>query len=75
MPETPREVGPRRAPGLREVVLVAVIVLAAVFALEIVSTWLPPLREAFRALPITIVALVVATTVVLVAIAVRRPRP
>ncbi len=75
MPEAPRGVGSKRAPGLREVVLVAVLAVAAVFGVEIVSTWLPPLREAFRALPITIVALVVATTVLLVAIAVRRPRP
>jgi hypothetical protein len=32
-------------------------------------------REAFRALPVTIVALVVGTVGVLVLIAVRRPRP
>lgn len=64
-----------RSPGWREVLLVAALVLGAVFAAEILSSLLPPVREAFRALPVTIVALVVGTVGVLVLIAVRRPRP
>ncbi len=55
--------------------LVATLVLGAVVALEIASSLLPPLREAFRGLPVTIVVLVVGTVGLLVLIAVRRPRP
>ncbi len=65
--------GPR-SPGWREVLLVAALVLGAVFAVEILSTLLPPLREAFRGLPVTIVILVVGTVGLLVLIAVRGPR-
>ncbi len=64
-----------RTPGWREVLLVATLVPGAVIALEIVSSLLPPLREAFRGLPVTIVVLVVGTVGLLVFIAVRRPRP
>jgi hypothetical protein len=64
-----------RPPGWREVLLVATLVLGAVVALEIASSLLPPLREAFRGLPVTIVVLVVGTVGLLVLIAVRRPRP
>ncbi|MCU0477212.1 MAG: hypothetical protein MUE92_00450 [Chloroflexi bacterium] len=64
-----------RSPGWREVLLVAALVLGAVLAAEILSSLLPPLREALRAFPVTIVALVVGTVGVLVLIAVRRPRP
>lgn len=63
-----------RSPGWREVLLVAALVLGAVFALEIASSLLPPVREAFRGLPVTIVALVAGTVGLLVLIAVRRPR-
>jgi hypothetical protein len=63
-----------RSPGWREVILVAVLVLAAVFAVEIASSLLPPLREAFRGFPVTITVLVVGTVGLLVLIAVRRPR-
>jgi hypothetical protein len=64
-----------RSPGWREVLLVAAMVLGAVFAAEILSSLLPPVREAFQSLPVTIVALVVGTVGVLVLITVRRPRP
>ena len=66
--------GSGRAPGLREVVIVAVLVLAAVFAVEILSSLLPPVREAFRGFPVTIVALVVGTVGLLLMIGLRRPR-
>ena len=64
--------GPR-SPGWRDVLLVAALVLGTVLALEILSSLLPPVREAFRALPVTIVALVVGTVGLLLVIAIRRP--
>lgn len=63
-----------RSPGWREVLLVAALVLGAVLVLEIASSLLPPLREAFRRLPVTIVALIAGTVGLLLLIAVRRPR-
>jgi hypothetical protein len=56
------------------VILVAVLVLAAVFAVEIVSSLLPPVREAFRGFPVTILALVVGTVGLLLVVARRGPR-
>ena len=73
----PAESGPEREtrpPGWRQVLLVAALVLGAVFAVEVLSSLLPPVREAFRALPITIVALVAGTVGLLLLIAIRRPR-
>ena len=64
-----------RTPGWREVLVVAALVLAAVFALELLSALLPPVREAFRGLPVTIVILVAGTVGLLVLSAFRRPRP
>ena len=52
----------------------AALVLAAVFAVELLSALLPPVREAFRGFPVTIVVLVVGTVGMLLALAVRRPR-
>ncbi len=66
--------GESRPPGWRQVLLVAALVLGAVFAVEVLSSLLPPVREAFRALPITIVALVAATVGLLLLIGIRRPR-
>ncbi len=53
----------------------AALVLAAVFALELLSALLPPVREAFRGLPVTIAILVAGTVGLLALIALRRPRP
>jgi hypothetical protein len=53
---------------------VAAAALAAVFAVEVLSALLPPVREAFRALPVTIAVLVVGTVGLLLMIALRRPR-
>jgi hypothetical protein len=72
VPDAPGGVG--RSPGWREVILVAVLVLAAVFAVEMVSSLLPPVREAFRGFPVTILALVVGTVGLLLVIARRGPR-
>ena len=66
--------GAGRAPGWREVLALAGLVLAAVFAVEILSSALPPVREAFRGLPVTILALVIGTVGVLLLVARRRPR-
>lgn len=52
----------------------AALVLAAVFAVEVLSALVPPVRAAFRGFPVTIVILVVGTVGLLLAIALRRPR-
>ena len=54
-----------RGPGLREVLAVAALVLVAVLAIEALSTLVPAIRDGFRGLPLTIVALVVGTGIVL----------
>jgi hypothetical protein len=62
-----------RTPGWREVLGVAALVLVAVFAVELLSALLPPVREAFRGFPVTIAVLVVGTVGLLVLLALRRP--
>jgi hypothetical protein len=70
VPEAPPD---GRAPGWREVLVVAALVLAAVFAVELVSALVPPVRDAFRGFPVTIVILVVGTVGLLLTIVLRRP--
>lgn len=74
--EDPRlpERGQPRTPGWREVLLLAGLVLVAVFAVEILSAAFPALGDLFRSFPTTIVILVVGTVGLLVLLAVRRPR-
>jgi len=72
VPDVP---GHDRSPGGREVLLVAGMILGAVFAVEILSALLPPVRDAFRGFPVTIAVLVAGTVGVLLLIALRRPRP
>lgn len=62
-----------RNPGLREVVMIAVVVLAVVFAIEFLTDNVPALRQLFGAFPVTIVVLVVGTVGLLVLL-LRRPR-
>jgi hypothetical protein len=64
---------PGRGPGWRETLLLASVILAAVFALEIASAALPPVREAFGGFPITIAVLVGGTAGILLLAALRRP--
>ncbi len=71
-PQGTGEAGPGRSPGWREVLVVAALVLAAVFAVEIASSLLPPVGEAFSGFPLTIVVLVVGTAGLLLLIG-RRP--
>lgn len=71
MPDVP---GHDRSPGGREVLLVAGMILGAVFAVEILSALLPPVRDAFRGFPVTIAVLVAGTVGMLLMIALRRPR-
>ena len=66
--------GRDRSPGWREVLLLAGAVLVAVFALEIASALLPPVREAFRGFPVTIAVLVAGTIGLLLLATLRRPR-
>ena len=72
MPEA-RHAGP--SPGWREVLLVVALLVGAVIAVEVLSAVLPPVREAFRGFPVTIVVLVVGTVGLLLLIGLRRPRP
>jgi len=63
-----------RAPGWREVLLIAAVLLGAVLGLELLSAALPAVREMFRDLPLVIVGLVGGTAGLLISIALRRPR-
>jgi hypothetical protein len=63
-----------RAPGWREVLLIAAVVLGAVLGLELLSAALPAVGDLFRGLPLVIVGLVVGTAGLLLLIALRRPR-
>jgi hypothetical protein len=65
--------GPR-GPGWREVLVIGVAVVAAVFALELASAVLPPVHDAFVNFPTTIVILVAGTVGVLALATLRRPR-
>lgn len=69
---TPRQ---PRGPGWREVLLLAAAILVAVLALEVASAALPPVRDAFRGFPVTIIVLVGGTVGLLLLGARRRPRP
>jgi len=64
-----------RAPGWREVLLVAGVVLAAVFAIEAASALVPGLGDLFRRFPTTIVILVGGTVGLLLLLALSKPRP
>lgn len=61
------------SPGLREVILIAVAVLAAVFAIEFLTANIPALGQLFGDFPVTIAVLVVGTVGLLLVLA-RRPR-
>jgi hypothetical protein len=61
-----------RGPGLREVLAIAVVVALAVLAVEVLSSVVPGLRDAFRSFPLTVLVLVVGTGLVL-ALVLRRP--
>jgi hypothetical protein len=63
-----------RAPGWREVLLIAAILLGTVLGLELLSAALPAVRELFRSLPLVIVGLVAGTAGLLLLVALRRPR-
>jgi len=65
--------GPR-GPGWREVLVIGVAVVAVVFALELASAVLPPVRDAFVNFPTAIVILVAGTVGVLALATLRRPR-
>lgn len=62
-----------RAPGLREVLAIAALVLLAVLAVEVASSLVPALGTLFRSFPTTIVILVAGTVALLLLLAVRRP--
>ncbi len=61
-------------PGWRDVLAIAAVIVAIVFALELASALLPPVQEAFVRFPTTIVVLVAGTIGVLALAILRRPR-
>jgi hypothetical protein len=63
----------RRSPGLREVLLIAIVVVGAVLAIEAVSAAVPSVDEAFGGFPITAAVLAVGTIAVLALVLFRRP--
>jgi hypothetical protein len=63
-----------RGPGWREVLVIAAGVIGVVFALELASAVLPPVRDAFITFPTTIVVLVAGTIGVLAFAILGRPR-
>jgi hypothetical protein len=63
-----------RAPGWREVLLLAAALLAIVFAVELVSLAVPAVRDAFAGSPLTALVLVAGTAAVLGLGLARRPR-
>ncbi len=63
-----------RGPGWREVLIIAAGVIGVVFALELASAVLPPVRDAFVTFPTTIVVLVAGTIGVLAFAILGRPR-
>jgi len=69
-----RETG-RRPAGLREVLLLALLVLGAVLAIEAVATAIPSVRDAFTGSPVTAIVLAIATVAVLALVLLRRPTP
>ena len=62
-----------RGPGLREVLAVAAVVLVVVLAIEALASLVPAVGDAFRGLPLTVVALVVGTGIVLALVLRSRP--
>ena len=63
-----------RGPGWRDVLVIAAGVIGVVFALELASAVLPPVRDAFVTFPTTIVVLVAGTIGVLAFAILGRPR-
>ena len=61
-------------PGWRDVLVIAAVIVAIVFALELASALLPPVQDAFVRFPTTIVVLVAGTIGVLALAIIRRPR-
>ena len=64
-----------RTPGLREVLLLAGVVVAAVLLIMVVTSLVGPLREALSALPIAVIVLVAGTVGLLLLLARDRARP
>jgi hypothetical protein len=62
-----------RAVGWREVLIVAAVAVAAVLALQVLATLVPPIGDAVRATPVVVIAMVAVTVIVLWRLAARRP--
>jgi ABC-type amino acid transport system permease subunit len=62
-----------RSIGWREVLLVAAVAVAAVLAVDLVSTVVPPIGDVFRGTPVIVAVLVATTVLVLWRLAARRP--
>ncbi|MGZ6339406.1 MAG: hypothetical protein ACXWNG_03475 [Candidatus Limnocylindrales bacterium] len=64
-----------RTPGLREVLLLAGVVVAAVLLIMVVTSLVGPLRDALSALPIAVIVLIAGTVGLLLLLARDRARP
>jgi hypothetical protein len=65
-----------RSVGWREVLIVAAVAVAAVLAVQVVATLVPPIGDFVRATPVVVVVMVAVTVIVLWRIAARRsPEP
>jgi hypothetical protein len=62
-----------RAVGWREVLIVAAVAVAAVLALQVLATLVPPIGDVVRATPVVVIAMVAVTVIVLWRLAARRP--
>jgi hypothetical protein len=67
-----RSSGTRR-PGWREVLLVAVVAVAAVLAIQVLTTLIPAARTIVETTPILVVILLIVTGVMLWRISARQP--
>lgn len=66
---------PERTPGLREVLVRSAVVVGLVLLVMVVTSLVPPLRDALSALPIAVVVLVVGTLWLLLLLLRDRDRP
>jgi MFS-type transporter involved in bile tolerance (Atg22 family) len=63
----------RRAIGWREVLIVAAIAVAAVLAVDALATFVPAIGHVFQSTPLIVVALIVASAILLWRVASRQP--
>ena len=73
MPEGSPSSGGPSAPGWREVLRIAIVLVAVILLFEAANRLFPPVAEFFARVPVTIIVLVVGTVLILVSLLRRRP--